>query len=332
MDDTTLYAVFAFVWGAMWGSFLNVVIHRVPRGQSVVHPGSRCPGCERPIPWYDNVPLLSWLLLRGRCRRCGTRIAFRYFAVELLTALLALGLFLHVRGAAGPYPDWGTVAVLFLFLFAFVCAVVAVSIIDLELTLIPDVLTLPTAVVGVVGWALIPRWLSLPDLHPWLGWLDSLLGAVGSVAFLAAIFFGYKAATGRVGLGGGDFTMIAMIGAFLGWRALPFVFFLASVQGLLFAAGALLVEKVRGDRGGVLLRGVDDPAFWEAREAGERLPAPVRAEPAAGGEGADGGEPAPAEEDVAFGRMAIPFGPFLGLAALEHLFLGALLEAFIYGA
>ena len=318
-----LFTGFSFVWGAVWGSFLNVVIHRVPRDMSLVKPRSQCPSCGHQIRWFENVPLLSWLALRGRCSQCKTPISARYFLVELLTGCLSLALFLklaHVELEGQPVE---VIALPFLLLFLFVCAVISVSFIDLELTLIPDVITIPTAILGIIVGFVIPETEVYSALYPNPTWLGALIGAAVGSGFLLLVFLGYRAVTGRIGMGGGDFTMMAMLGAFLGWKALPLLLLLASTQGLVLALVAAGVEKLRGEKGGVLLRGVHRPEFWEDRPLPEDTPS----------ENDDGnGEDAEGDpEDEHFGRMGIPFGPFLGLAALEILYFGATLEGILFG-
>ena len=330
-DSPCFWVAFAFVWGSIWGSFLNVVIYRLPRGLSLVTPGSSCPSCGHMISWYENVPLVSWLLLRGRCRACGDRISRRYFFVEGLTGLLCAALFakLAYGDLAG---EQVTAAFLpFGFFFVFICAVIAISFIDLELTLIPDILTLPTAVLGVVAAFVIPETGSYAQLHPNLTWIDSVLGALTGFGFLFAVYLGYRLLTGRVGMGGGDFTMIAMIGAFLGWRALPFVFFFASVQGLMLAILAAFWERTVGRKGKVLLRGAHRPEFWDERQQEGTEPECHQVDPdSAPGESNDGNETTGNLEDEKFGRLAVPFGPFLGLASIEFLFVGEVVEQFLF--
>lgn len=196
--------------GLCIGSFLNVVIARWPEGRSVVTPPSACPRCGRPIAWYDNVPLLSFLLLRGRCRQCRAPIAWRYPLVEALTGAL-FALVAWTRGLSAELP-----AALFL-----TAALVAITAIDLDHQLIPDVITLPGIVVGLAASALTGR----PS------WLESVLGVVvgGGLFFLIIVLSGG-------GMGGGDMKLGAMLGAFLGWKA-----GLLAVFAAVLAGGALAV-------------------------------------------------------------------------------------------
>jgi leader peptidase (prepilin peptidase)/N-methyltransferase len=181
--------------GAVIGSFLNVVIQRVPKGESIVRPRSRCPGCGTEIRARDNVPILSWLLLRGHCRDCGTRISARYPAVELLTALA----FVAVAAARGIHPE-------LLALLPFTAMLVAVAFIDLEHRIVPNRILLPMAAWGVVSGALF-RGGELPEV---------LLAGAGAflVFFLAALAY-------PAGMGMGDVKLAGVMGLYLGLSVLP---------------------------------------------------------------------------------------------------------------
>src|SRR5215470_5136518 len=201
--------VIVFVFGAAIGSFLNVCIVRIPKGQSITTPPSHCPNCQAPIRGYDNIPLLSYLCLRGRCRACSARISPRYFFVELLTGALTVVLFLRF----GVMPA-------FLLYLVFVAALIVVSFIDLELQIIPDVISLPGIAVGLVASFLNTPWprehLALPPAP-----LDSALGILAGGGFLFLVAWLYERFTGVEGMGGGDIKLLAMIGAFLGWAGVP---------------------------------------------------------------------------------------------------------------
>src|SRR5215831_6162856 len=199
-----------FLFGAAIGSFLNVCIYRLPLHESVVFPASHCRACSTPLSWYDNLPLASYALRRGRCRFCGVAFSFRYFLVELLTALLAVAL-VHRFGLTLTTVGY----------FAFSAALVVITFIDLDYQIILDVVSLPGAVAGVL-FSLVS-----PALSLW----SSLIGLVLGAGILLAVALGYRAATGREGMGGGDVKLLAMIGAFLGWRAVPFTLFAASCIG-----------------------------------------------------------------------------------------------------
>ena len=208
-----------FLFGLVIGSFLNVVIARLPDGRSVVRPPSACPACGSSIRWYDNVPVLSWLWLRARCRNCQARISWRYPAVELLTAVL----FLLAARRFGAALDLGAALLL-------LTALVAITAIDLDHQIIPDVITLPGIVVGA---------LLAMALHP-AAWLDTLSGIlVGGGLFLVIIL-----ASGG-GMGGGDMKLGAMMGAFLGWKLVLLAILLGVFAGGAVAIG-LLVTGTKG--------------------------------------------------------------------------------------
>ena len=203
----TLAALLLF--GILVGSFANVCILRLPEKQSVVAPRSRCPSCQALVAWYDNVPLVSWLVLRGRCRSCAAPISFRYFVVELAHGLAALALWWRF----GFGVEWAVG-------FVFVTALLIVTVIDLDHRIIPDVVSLPGIVVGFV--------LSFRGTP---GPVDSGLGILFGGGVLLALAWGYAAATGREGMGGGDIKLLGMIGAFLGWMSIPFTLLVSSLLG-----------------------------------------------------------------------------------------------------
>jgi leader peptidase (prepilin peptidase) / N-methyltransferase len=213
-----------FVFGAIIGSFLNVCIIRIPERRSIVRPPSHCPSCRRDIAWYDNVPILSWVVLRGRCRNCAQRISPLYPIVETLTGALAVALYLRL----GP-----TIA--FAGYFAFVAALIAITFIDLDHRIIPDVISLPGILAG----------LAVSFVSPLVTPLDALIGAVAGGGFLLAIAVGYEKLRGIEGMGGGDIKLLAMIGAFLGWQSLFVTVMVASIVGSLI--GIVLMLRDRAD-------------------------------------------------------------------------------------
>jgi leader peptidase (prepilin peptidase) / N-methyltransferase len=214
---------FAFVWlGLAVGSFLNVVIHRLPRGGSVSHPPSRCPNCQYSLRWYDNIPILSWAFLHGKCRKCRMPISVRYPIVELLTmAVFLLHLWLF---------GWTALMAVRL---AFACALIALFAIDLEHHLLPNAITLPGIVVGLVTSVFVP-----PGLK------DAILGTLLGGGVLWAIGEAYYRYAGQEGMGGGDVKMLAMIGAFLGWKLVLVTLVLSSITGSLI--GLLVIALRRG--------------------------------------------------------------------------------------
>ena len=261
----------AFVLGACIGSFLNVCIYRLPAEESVVHPRSRCPRCGTTIAWYDNLPIVSWALLRARCRGCHTPISARYPLVEAATgglAILALA-----RFGAEPL----TVAV-----FVFTAALLLITFIDLDHRFIPDEVSLPGIVVGLAV-SLLPGGIGLVDAA-----LGALLG--GGVLWLVA--WGYEHLTGREGMGYGDVKLLAMIGAFLGWQAIPAVIVIASLTGSVAGLVAMFDSRSRRRVRRVERQFGPLAVLVSLRRASR--------------------------------RTEIPFGPFLALGALAALYLPAL--------
>jgi leader peptidase (prepilin peptidase) / N-methyltransferase len=241
MPVATLSAVALF--GLAIGSFLNVVIARIPAGRSLWRPRSACPACGTPIAWHDNIPVLSFLILRGRCRACGVLISWRYPIVELVTAAA----FVLAYVALGPTPEFVVASV-------FLAALIAITVIDLEHQLIPDVITLPGVLTGLA--------LSLATGR--VSWLDSAIGIV----LAAGLFLAVILVSGG-GMGGGDMKLGAMLGAFLGWKALVFALFVAIVLGGVVAI-AFLVSGLRGRKdpipfGPFLAAGGVMALFWGER-------------------------------------------------------------------
>ena len=214
-----MFSLMFFVFGAIVGSFLNVCIARIPSGQSVVSPRSHCPKCKAEIPLYNNIPLISYLILRGRCQSCHGDISLRYFIVELLMALLSFALFSRFG-----------LSFVFVVTLVFVAGLVVISFIDLDVRIVPDVISLPGIILGLVL-SLIGFFLfgSASGVVP--SPLSSILGIVVGGGFLLATAWIYEKFTGVEGMGGGDIKLLAMIGAFLGLPAIPITLFLASLVG-----------------------------------------------------------------------------------------------------
>jgi leader peptidase (prepilin peptidase)/N-methyltransferase len=206
--------IVAFLVGCIFGSFYNVVIHRLPSGQSIVRPPSHCPACGSAIAAYDNIPLLSYLLLGGKCRHCNAPISLRYPLVEGLSGLVALLL----SRRYGLHPQLAIE-------FVFCSLLLVIAMIDLDTGLIPDTLSLPGIALGFIFSFFTPR----------LSWLDSLLGIVlgGGIFYLIAA--GYTLIRRKDGLGGGDIKLLGMIGAFIGWPGVAFTILASSVSGMIIA-------------------------------------------------------------------------------------------------
>lgn len=302
------FRVFAFLWGAVWGSFATVVVHRWPR-QSVVRPGSHCPHCKNPVRPYDNVPILAWLWLRGRCRDCKTPISPRYALIEAMYAVSALAIVeLLLRAEVDrPLPVF---LALFFVRFAFAWGLLTGSFIDLQKLLLPDFITLGGAVVGLVANLLLPG----------IGWRQSLLGIALGAGIPYAFYFVWDRFLKREGMGLGDVKLLAMVGALLGPRAVVFALFMGSMQGI----AATLLARATGWK----LAPEIDPADLEDDETetlGEKFVALVSRvtgwKPAPEDEPAEEEETeAPAAEgDATLMRTMIPFGPFLALGAIEYM-------------
>jgi leader peptidase (prepilin peptidase)/N-methyltransferase len=215
--------VFAGAFGAVVGSFLNVLIYRLPLGRSVVWPSSACPHCGRELSWYENVPIVSWLVLRARCRTCRAPISARYPFVEALTAAM----FAAAWWQYGP-------GMLFASQVIFGCMLIVLFAIDLEHHLLPNAITLPGIAVGFVFSAI--------SGEP--GWLASLIGIVAGGGSLYAIAEAYYRVRHEEGLGMGDVKMLGMIGAFLGWKLALVTLMMASLAGSL--VGLVLIVSRRG--------------------------------------------------------------------------------------
>jgi leader peptidase (prepilin peptidase) / N-methyltransferase len=233
------FPVVAVVFGACVGSFLNVVIHRVPREESVVRPGSHC-ACGRPIAWRDNIPVVSWFLLRGRARCCGRAFSFRYPFVELLTALLFLASWLALPPLVA-LCGW-----------VFLSALVAATFIDLDHMIIPDVFTIGLAIAGVILSFVVP---ALHGQQGELALLDSLRAGIASVQGMLlgsglVLWIALLAETvlRKESMGFGDVKFVGAIGAFCGWQGAVFAVFGGAVVGTIWFVLALLWEKLTGRR------------------------------------------------------------------------------------
>jgi len=298
MPFDPLYAAPFFVYGLALGSFLNVCIHRLPRGLSVVRPGSACPACGAPIAWYDNLPVASWLLLRGRCRACRERIPPRYLLVELLTGLLFVAC----------YATFGWTLSTFKFCsFAFL--VLGLIFTDAEHKLLPDALTLSGLAIGLGFSVLVPvqdlasrllsGWVSLPVASDFswrlLSLVDSALGAAVGASFIYGAGAIYRRARGVEGMGFGDVKLMGMVGAFLGVKLTIFTLFAASLAGSIFGLAAVLAVWWKRTRRRVLR--MHEPAAAARKRAWKSA-------------------------KMVYRYYEMPFGVFLGSMALLATFFG----------
>lgn len=219
MDFGSLIALYSLLVGLALGSFMNVCIYRIPLEKSIIRPSSSCPNCGKKIRFYDNIPLISYLLLLGRCRHCHHPISWRYPAVEAITGLLSLALFIRYG-----------LSLQYLLFLLFAATLVTISFIDLDHQIIPDVLSIPGIVAGLAA-AFIPGNVS---------WFDSIIGIIGGGGALFLVGLFYEKLTGKQGMGGGDVKLLAMIGAWMGWRSLPFVLLVSSLTGAIIGSVFLL--------------------------------------------------------------------------------------------
>lgn len=260
--------IFSFILGAVVGSFLNVCIYRLPREESIAFPPSHCTSCNNPIKFYDNIPILSYLILGGKCRNCSMRISPTYPIIELISAVFTL---LAVR-------QFGISMDTF-FYIVLIYSLIIITFIDLEHLIIPNVITFPGIGVGIIFNLIITNWgyasdlLDTPDLKNFLRLISevpimsSILGVLIGGGLLYFIGFLYEVIRKREGMGMGDVKLLAMLGAFLGWQGVIFIVFLSSIIGTVIGLSIILYQR-------------------------ENL------------------------------KYAIPFGPFLSIAAIIYIFTG----------
>ena len=323
------FPVVAFVFGACWGSFLNVVIYRVPAGKSVVHPGSHC-ACGQPIAWYDNIPILSWCLLRGKARCCGRHFSFRYPFVELLTATLFVTAWLLLspqQAVAG---------------FVFIGLMIAGTFIDLDTMTLPDQITVGGCIVGVL--------LSffLPELHGYGGdgpfllraMRSGIMGMVGAAVGSGVILWialSAEAVLRKEAMGFGDVVLMGCVGAFCGWKGALFAIFGGALLGTVIVIPMMIVQKLFGlslpGPGKVVKAGSEGVSAAlnkeeaEAREKAKQKDASgAKDETSAKASASD-----EVEEQPQLGMgVAIPFGPWLALGGvIYYLFMRAPTDAYL---
>jgi leader peptidase (prepilin peptidase)/N-methyltransferase len=221
MLDLLIY-IFSFLIGACVGSFLNVCIYRIPAHKSIVYPGSTCPICQTPIKFYDNIPILGYLILKGRCRFCGTSIAIRYLIIESLVGLLALCVVLKFG-----------VTFTGLIYFMFIAALIVITFIDIDHQIIPNEISLPGIAAGLVFSFFIPT----------LTFSNSLIGIIAGGGSLWLVATLYLLLTHREGMGFGDVKLLAMIGAFIGWKGVVVTIFTGSAIGTIVGITTMLIKR-----------------------------------------------------------------------------------------
>lgn len=238
------FTALSFMWGACVGSFLNVCIHRIPSGLSVVAPRSHCPNCKQKIAWYHNIPLFSYFALRARCAYCGARISPRYVLVEILVAVLFLLVWLKFALTSGPRP-WGLAPfddpLLIPIYWLVVSGLVLGTFVDFEHLIIPDRVTLGGMVAGLVLSAVVPALHS--KTGPLQGLIPSLIGAAAGGGLLWSIAVVGKAVFKKEAMGFGDVKLMGAIGAFFGWRAVLFTVMASSLAGSVVGIGLVLARR-----------------------------------------------------------------------------------------
>lgn len=297
--------VFAAVFGLLWGSFLNVVIYRAPRELSVVRPGSACPACGKPIEPWNNIPVVSFVLQRGRARCCGVKMSPRYLVVELLGGALSLAIVEALVRQLGGGESAARAGMIYLADFTLCMGLLAAAFIDAEHMYLPETITLGGTVLG----------LGTPSFRE-LGYTDALVGAAaGFLGVWLPFVFLYRRLAGRAGMGMGDAKLTMLAGAWFGWPGAVFVFFAGAMQA---TVGALVIWMIRGK--------VEEPE--EVKADREEL----RQAAAEGDEEAQREleeDPLAEEPEPGFLKARLPFGPFLILAIVEYLFFGARLRELV---
>ena len=300
----------AVALGLAFGSFLNVVIYRLPRGESLSHPGSRCPGCGEPIRAFDNIPVLGWLLLRGRARCCKIWISPRYPLVEALGGLLAWAI---VRAIIFELPDetvWWKVVLLFAIYLALALGLLAAAFIDLDHMYLPDPITIGGAALGLVSVRLRGG-----------SFEDALLGAaLGFVIVWLPFDFLYAKLRGLPGMGLGDAKLVMLAGAWFGWRGALFALLGGAVQATVVALAVFLARGKIDEPDAVVRERKELQALLESTEGDAR--AELEREIAR--------DPLSFEPEVGFGKARLAFGPFLALATIEYMLFGDVIVQLVF--
>jgi leader peptidase (prepilin peptidase)/N-methyltransferase len=238
--------ILSFILGLIIGSFLNVCIYRLPREESIVYPGSHCTSCKKSISFYHNIPILSYMFLGGRCSHCNSKISFSYPLVEILSGLL----FVATLWKFGMILDT-------LFYLLFISGLIVITFVDLKHMIIPNVITYPGILVGILYNALTTNWQNSLELVSNFSFgfqnffellnevpiLDSLFGVILGGGILLLIAYTYEIIRKRQGMGMGDVKLLALIGAFLGWQGVFFVIFLSSILGSIVGLSIIITRK-----------------------------------------------------------------------------------------
>ena len=318
MPLETFLIILGFVMGCVWGSFFNVAIYRLPRQMSLIRPGSHCFSCNTPIAWYDNVPLISWLMLRGKCRHCGAPFSFRYFAVELISGLLFMCVMMtyaDVVATKGRALVGMTAVVLH---WLMVGGFVVLTFIDLDHKIIPDGVTLPGMALGLIASFAIPTLvarypINAADISHWRGLLQGVIGLAvgGGIIYVIAVLG--KAVFKKEAMGGGDLKLLAMIGAFMGWQLVLLVLLLSAFAGAIVGVTLIVIGQVRGSKLIKPLKDiVDNDPDERAREKAQKEIDEI------------------VESQTAWSSQ-IPFGPYIVLGALMAFFFGADIMGWYFG-
>jgi leader peptidase (prepilin peptidase)/N-methyltransferase len=307
---SALVYTYAILLGLFGGSFLNVVIYRVPRGMSLVRPPSHCPGCGVRVSFYDNIPVLSYLALRGRARCCKTRISPRYLLIELIGGALGWAIVQSLVLRLPPGTSVGRAAAIFGADLIFALALVAVAFIDLEHMYVPDAISIGGTLFGIATFSLRPQ----------IGFVDALVGAaVGFGVVWLPFGVAYRLIRKRTGMGMGDAKLVMMAGAWFGWGGAVFALLAGAVQGTIAAIVMILVQGR-----------IEEPAAVreEKRETEESL-ALLGPEARAAAEAELAKDPLyePSSSEVGLARIA--FGPFLALAMIEYLFVSPWIGGYV---
>jgi leader peptidase (prepilin peptidase)/N-methyltransferase len=310
MPLETFLIILGFVMGCVWGSFFNVAIYRLPRQMSLIRPGSHCFSCDAPIAWYDNIPLISWLMLRGKCRHCGAPFSFRYFAVELISGLLFMLVMMKYSGVVVTKGRAlvGMTAVVLHWLM--VGGFVVLTFIDLDHKIIPDGVTLPGMALGLIASFVLPTLvaryhpINAADISHWRGLLQGVIGLAvgGGIIYVIAVLG--KAVFKKEAMGGGDLKLLAMIGAFMGWQLVLLVLLFSAFAGAIVGVTLIVIGQVRGSKLIKPLKDIvdNDPDERAREKAQKEIDAIV-------------------ENQTAWSSQ-IPFGPYIVLGALIAFFFG----------